>query len=490
MIKHERVAPRATVLIESMRDIGYSLQTALADIIDNSVTAGASTIQLLADTAGCEPCFAVIDDGQGMSSEQLLEAMRPGTRSPLETRCSNDLGRFGLGLKTASFSQCRRLTVVSRAGGKVFGARWDLDEVAKADDWLVEVFDDSHDIRWIDHLGPQGTLVLWEKLDRLTDCDAVGRSSLIDHIDQAADHLEIVFHRYLSGEKGLSKIVISLNGRQLQPFDPFFSSHPATQAGPLETIRIDGHDMTIQTFTLPHHKKVSADEWERYGRKEGYLKNQGFYVYRGKRLIIHGTWFGLARQAELTKLARVRIDMPNGLDADWKIDVKKASAHPPAKVRERLRRIIETIGLSSRRVYTERGRKLVSDSRIPAWVRIQEKDEIVYRINSEHPVLTDFMSNLSELLKHDFKRVIEFAAASIPIDSLFADMGLTPERISSGRISDESIFGVLETTWESLRSAGFNPRDISDMLQVTEPFRSSWDRTKWKIEELIRATQK
>jgi hypothetical protein len=484
--KHERVAPRAAVLIESMRDIGYSLQTALADIIDNSITAGASSIQLLADTTASAPCFAILDDGEGMSDKQLLEAMRPGTRSPLEERSSKDLGRFGLGLKTASFSQCRRLTVVSRANGNAFGARWDLDEVAKSDDWLVEVFDDPHDIPWIDQLGERGTLVVWEKLDRLTDRDGAGRSSLIDHIDQAADHIELVFHRFLSGEKGLSKVSISLNARRLQPFDPFHSTHPATQAGPIETIRIDGHNMTIQAFTLPHHKKVSADEWNRYGRKEGYLKNQGFYVYRGKRLIIHGTWFGLARQAELTKLARVRIDMPNGLDSDWKIDVKKASAHPPAKVRERLRRIIETIGATSKRVYTERGRKLVSESRIPVWVRVQEKNEIIYRLNSEHPVLTEFESNLTDELKRDFRRILELTGASMPIDSLFADIGSTPDQVGSGSMSDDGLIGVLETTWRSLRSGGFAPSDIKDMLQVTEPFRSTWERASWKIEELMR----
>jgi hypothetical protein len=127
----------------------------------------------------------------------------------------------------------------------------------------------------------------------------------------------------------------------------------------------------VQAYTLPHHKK-DPEGWERHAGKAGYLKNQGFYVYRGKRLIIHGTWFGLARQTELTKLARVRIDMPNEMDAEWKIDVKKASAQPPYHIRERLKRIIETLGASSRRVYTARGRRLTADSQLPVWQRIQD----------------------------------------------------------------------------------------------------------------------
>ena len=143
---------------------------------------------------------------------------------------------------------------------------------------------------------------------------------------------------------------------------------------------------------MPHHKKVTPQEWERYAGRAGYLKNQGFYVYRQKRLIIHGTWFGLARQTELTKLARVRIDMPNGLDVEWKIDVKKASAQPPFQVRERLRRIIETIGATSKRVYTARGRVLVTDSRLPVWNRRsgQERNFLPASIQS-HPVLADFV---------------------------------------------------------------------------------------------------
>jgi hypothetical protein len=134
--------------------------------------------------------------------------------------------------------------------------------------------------------------------------------------------------------------MISLNNLPLQPFDPFHSDHPATIRGPEERIRLAGQEVVIQTFTLPHHKKLRPDEWERYAGTAGYLRNQGFYVYREKRLIIYGTWFGLARQENLTKLTRVRVDMPTGLDAEWKMDVKKATAQPPSQIRERLRHLL------------------------------------------------------------------------------------------------------------------------------------------------------
>jgi len=473
------------MLIESMRDIGYSLETALADIIDNSITAKARSIRLLADTTSPDPSLAILDDGEGMMEDELLAAMRPGSRNPLEAREKDDLGRFGLGLKTASFSQCRMLTVASRRDGITCCARWNLDEVARTNQWLVEFLDDFAEVPWIDELGSSGTLVIWEALDRLVEGDGSdARSAFVSRIDDAAEHLELVFHRYLAGERGISKVALFLNGRQLEPFDPFHSSHPATQAGPVEKIKSGGQEVEIQTFTLPHHKKDPA-EWERYAGKAGYLKNQGFYVYRGKRLIIHGTWFGLARQKELTKLARVRIDMPNGMDADWKIDVKKASAQPPYHVRERLRRIIETIGATSRRVYTARGRRLASDSRLPVWQRMQSGNQISYCLNPEHPVFADFAGRLPDELKTNFMRVLEMAATSIPIDALFADISANPEQVSGSGMAEETLTHIVETTFAALRASGIDPEDAMQMMRATEPFRENWSVVSDELNRIL-----
>lgn len=483
-VRTREAAPHAAMLIESMRDIGYSLETALADIIDNSITAKARSIRLLADTTSAQPSLAILDDGDGMTEDELLAAMRPGSRNPLDTRDKNDLGRFGLGLKTASFSQCRQLTVASRKNGVTCCARWNLDEVARTNQWLVEFLDDVSRVPWIEDLGASGTLVIWEALDRLVEGDGIdARSAFVSRIDDAAEHLELVFHRYLAGEQGIRKIALSLNGRQLSAFDPFHSSHLATQAGPVEKIKSGGQEVEIQTFTLPHHKKDPA-EWERYAGKAGYLKNQGFYVYRGRRLIIHGTWFGLARQKELTKLARVRIDMPNGMDAEWKIDVKKASAQPPYHVRERLRRIIETIGATSRRVYTARGHRLASDSRLPVWQRRQNGNEISYCLNPEHPVFVDFSTRLPDELRTDFKRVLEMAATSIPIDALFADISSNPESVAGSEMAEDTLAHIVETTFATLLASGITPEDATQMMRVTDPFRENWN----VVSELLQRT--
>ena len=151
-ITERELPPRASVLVESLRDIGYSLQTALADVIDNSLTAGARKIELLAETHAESPSIGIVDDGKGMTRSELMEAMRPGSRSPLEERPEIDLGRFGLGLKTASFSQCRRLTVLTSRHGVVSTAIWDLDTVAAHDRWLVELPGSAAGIPWVQSL--------------------------------------------------------------------------------------------------------------------------------------------------------------------------------------------------------------------------------------------------------------------------------------------------------------------------------------------------
>jgi len=470
-----------------MRDVGYTLETALADVIDNAIAAGARSIELLAETSGSHPRLAILDDGHGMTANELLNAMRLGSSSPKDVRDSKDLGRFGLGLKTASFSQCRRLTVLTRKDGKVASARWDLDEITDSDDWMVEIPANDSSLPWNSRLAESGTLVIWEKLDRLTDAEAsdTNDAHLVRRLSDAAKHLELVFHRFLAGERSAKRIAILLNGRRLEPFDPFHSNHTATIAGPVETIRIGKHHITLQAFTLPHHKKVTSAEWERYGGPAGYVKNQGFYVYRNKRLIIHGTWFGLARQMELTKLARVRIDMPTGLDAEWKVDIKKASAQPPPQVRVRLRRLIETIGASSRRVYTARGRKLVSDKRLPVWQREQDKNEIRYRINPEHPVVAAFLKRLpSDDFRREFVAIVEMVGAALPIDALFADISGNPAQVAGTPMSPEAIAHVAETTFRQLRGSGLAMGDIRAMLEVTEPFRSNWKVTERILAEV------
>ena len=476
-VREEEVPPRASVLIESLRDIGYSLQTAIADVIDNSLTAGARRIELLAETHVESPTIGILDDGKGMTSSELLEAMRPGSRSPLEVRSETDLGRFGLGLKTASFSQCRRLTVLTSRDGVMSAATWDLDTVASRDRWVVELPDSPDRIPWSERLVCDGTLIVWEKLDRLVGPDGQGdRREFIRQLDETATHLEFVFHRFLSGsENREGRVRIFLNGRALEPFDPFHSHHPATQHHQEETFLLDGKEIRIRPVTLPHHDKVSQEDWKRYAGPEGYVKNQGFYLYRNRRLIVHGTWFRLARQGELTKLSRVLIDMPNDLDADWKIDVKKASAQPPGPVREKLRRIVERIGIPSRRTYTARGARLTDDSRLPVWTRSQDKNRISYGLNLDHPLFSAFAERLDDDPADEFRKLVGLVVSTLPIETLYADVSAYSESVAPQVLSSDDFREIVEGTWRILRQGGHSKSDTESRMRTADPFRTRWE---------------
>lgn len=491
LMRTHNAAPSAASFMESLRDIGYSLETAVADILDNSITAQASDIQIFLNVVGKTAQVAIIDNGKGMTQSELLEGMRPGSKNPLHQRDSNDLGRFGLGLKTASFSQCRKLTVVSRKDGELSAALWDMDFVAREDKWTLQIPEDSEidAIPFVGEIAETGTLVLWEKLDRLEQATEATKLAdyLYESFDIARRHIELIFHRFLEGERPYKKVNITMNGEALVPLDPFNSKHNATILLPNETIQVKGVSIQIQPFILPHHKKVSASEWERYAGDAGYLKNQGFYVYRAGRLIIHGTWFRMAKQAELTKLSRVRVDMPNELDNLWKIDVKKASAQPPLVVRERLKKIIDRIGGASNRVYTQRGRKLVDPTVQAVWARRVDKNEISYEVDTNHPAIRGFLETLEPSQERKFESLLKTIGEYFPVDSLFQDVAGQAEKVVTRITDEESLKDLLELTCSLYRAQDedMTNEEIVTILMKTEPFKSNYDATKVLLKEIM-----
>jgi Histidine kinase-, DNA gyrase B-, and HSP90-like ATPase len=477
-MEDHKAPPQASSLIESMRDIGYSFETALADIIDNSITARSQTIDLLCDADGMSPVIAILDDGIGMTKAELLDAMRPGNKNPLDSRSDGDLGRFGLGMKTASFSQCRRLTVVSLKDSMLSCARWDLDYVSRKNEWLLQILETGElkALPFIERLEKRGTLVIWEKLDRLSD--ETSSTSLKDHVyeqlDIARKHLGLIFHRFLAGEKPLPKVRIRINGREIAAFDPFNTGHPATQRQPEETIPVAGARVVVQPFVLPHHKKASRTDWELYAGDAGYLKNQGFYVYRAGRLIVHGTWFRLIKQSELTKLARVRVDMPIELDHLWKIDVKKASAWPPLIVRQRLKTIIDSIAGASHRVYTERGRRITDANTTSLWSRRVDKNQISYEVNREHPTIAGFVEELDEAQARHLEHLLTIIEKSFPMDAVFSDIAGKPESVDTGSVENDTLTTMIDLTVGYLKAAQMSDTQILEQLRKADPYRSNW----------------
>lgn len=461
--------PSAACLSASMRDLGYSLETAVADLIDNSISAGASSIDILVMSNDQTPLVAILDNGQGMSEAELLRAMRHGALNPRQPRTSLDLGRFGLGLKTASFSQCRLLTVATRKGGRLCGAEWNLDIIDQRDDWILTVLDeeDIPKLPFVERLGREGTIVIWRELDRLLEGGVGARADEIvnEKIEQLTHHLALVFHRFLSGEvKGFRRISMSINGQPVTPFDPFCRTNPATQVLPEETVRIGNARVRMQPYVLPHHSRLSASEYDYYKDRSDFLSNQGVYVYRNGRLMAWGGWFRLVPRGEATKLARVQVDFPNSLDEAWTIDIKKSRAHPPPAVRDRLRQVIDRIVTRSVDVHRKRGTKRFSEVQAPFWERYSGHAGIRYAINAEHPLIESLRKHLPTEDVGTLGVLMDSIAAALPVETIYSDYSTDPKDVGHDAITVEDATEKLRALHRALFNGGAGDRGA--FLQV------------------------
>lgn len=489
LVKEIELIPPASSLIESLRAFGYTFETAVADLIDNSIAASATRIEVHVEDDD-ELRVAVIDNGSGMDIEELLRAMTPGGRSPGEIRDSADLGRFSLGLKTASFSQCRKLTVVTRKNSVTSAVTWDLDLVARRGQWIALAISDVDRLPFVDRIGRHGTAVIWENVDRIAGSELQAGTRARAHtfneqVSAVADHLQVVFHRFMEGDRRMKKVTLEVNGRTLVPFDPFNRNHPATVFLPSEVIHYGGAEILVQPVILPHFSKVDKPTWDRHAGPRGYLRGQGFYIYRNRRLIVDGSWLRLMKQTPLTQLARVQIDIDNALDHEWRIGVRKDSAELPQHVRMRLKEILDRIDLQARRPFTRRGAVKASTQRLPMWDRVQDADTISYRINPSNPVVAVLEEALPEDLRPNLRRLLTLIASSLPLETIFSDIGTDGEKVSSGSITDDVLEEATRLLFGRLADAGLATDDAAEALLAAEPFRSNRKRTLRLLNVLI-----
>jgi hypothetical protein len=488
MARPYHLPPSAASLMASMRDLGYSLETAVADLIDNSITAEATDVQIYCDLSGVEPTLVIADNGRGMTEQQVIAAMRHGTSSPHFQRAANDLGRFGLGLKTASFSQCRSLTVVSKQNGQGAGAEWDLDRVKRSDDWFIAVLDNDEVVRQplFETLGDSGTLIVWRHLDRLFEGESGPKRQEIvnEKLETVERHLSLVFHRYLSGEVKGRKLSIRINGHPVVPFDPFCRRNPATQVLPEETVWINDVAVTMQPYILPHHSRLTIREYDYYQDRSDFISNQGTYVYRNGRLMAWGDWFRLVPKGESTKLARVQIDFPSILDEAWTIDIKKSRARPPNGVRERLRQIVQKIVARSVIVHRGRGQRLFNEVQAPLWERYADHGGIRFAVNMQHPLIQSLYDKLGDVEGRSLKLLLDSIAASLPIEMIYSDYSTSPREVNQ---EDDDVRSIERLN--ALRDVlfGDRPIDHDSFLQVvvsTRLFENQMDLVRQYIAEV------
>lgn len=464
--------PYAPVLMESTRAIGYSLEAAIADIIDNSIAAKATRVEIDFFPVG-DSYISVFDNGIGMDEIAITTAMQYGSYNPLDDRDEFDLGRFGLGLKTASLSQCRKLTVVSCRNGELHGRRWDLDHVISTKKWSLIVLDEDemesisqvHKLIEIGH----GSIVLWQELDRMKAGDHGFGENIGLRMDRVREHLSLVFHRYLSGELGLKKVEIEINRLPVEPLDPFLLKK-STQIMDDETISIQGNKVIIRPYILPHISKLTGDEIRSLGGKDGLRKLQGFYVYRNRRLLVWGTWFRMMRQGDLSKLARVRVDIPNSMDHLWRLDIKKSNATPPEIVRRSLSSVIEKIALSSKRTWTFRSKKETDDSKIHLWNRNKTREEsIVYEVNRDYPLVHMLRSSISADKVRMLDHLLVQIERNLPLNSLYIDLTHDEKFHNDTDTAKSELKPLLEQLLSGCRT-GQERRELAAKLGAIEPF--------------------
>ena len=361
------IAPSAARLTESLRDIGYDFPAAVADIVDNSISAGAEHVSIEIVFEGSDSYVLIADDGEGMSANGLMEALRFGSRRSYH---ANDLGRYGLGLKTASLSQARSLTVLTRRkGGTYISTRMlDLDLVQEHDDWLiVDPVGQERVLAARVHVGADGgTVVLWRNLDRLLPerhpDGGWARRRVETAVRRTREHLSMVFHRFLAGEAGERALVISLNGEKLQPWDPFARAEPATQELPSRSFELVVGDTSgmvrLSRYILPSRDAFSGPGgFEALSGPRKWNRQQGLYIYRADRLVQWGGWAGIRAIDEHTKLGRAALEFDTALDTVFHINVAKMRVSVPPQLRQILEQPIHELAIRADDAYRKTAKR-------------------------------------------------------------------------------------------------------------------------------------
>jgi len=479
--------PRANYLMGSMRFMGYSFCDAVADVIDNSISAGAKIIKVLfPKTPDESPFVGIMDDGHGMSDKELLSAMCYGSQSNEKARDENDLGRFGLGMKSASLSQCKKMTVVSRKKNKINAYRWDYDEVSKnANEGKWYVLKLSNDeiaelpcYEEFEEMKSDGTLVTWEDFDVIRKANG-GQvfQPLTKHRDELLDHLALIYHRFMKEDK----IKFFVNFAEITPLDPFLESRSTLSHSiikqPLKDTNGKEHYIKITPYKLPFVTSMSNEEQKLIGGADNMNKMQGYYIYRGKRLIKYGTWFGLARH-EVSKYGRVKVDIPNSMDDIWKVDVMKKSATIPTELAKLLEKTIADLIEKSTKQTEFRGRKVTKEKekQIYVWDRMEaRKGFYSYSINRDNYFIQAVLQGLPDDKNSKVEMMLREIERNIHIHQMHLDHDVNKIDPKSDEEDISELFeqAVMAVEWQHVMGKDYH--DAVSCILTAEQFRNSED---------------
>lgn len=475
----EEVPPDPVATIESLRSLGYSLESAVADLIDNSIGAEAASTEVTLHWAGSQSWVAVVDDGRGMTEDGLRRAMRIGSWDPRNVREPHDLGRFGFGLKTASFSQCEELTVATRSAGssRLLVRSWDLEHVRSTAKWELRASAPPGTSEILDRLQlrSRGTTVLWRRLTSLVGSDTelddhVTRRRFTDQIVLLEGHLGMTFGRYLARNR--DPFVLRLNTQTVRPWDPFLTSSTWTQRLPPETLRIRGEAMKVEPYVLPYQGRLTTQQQTEAAGPMGWNAQQGFYIYRNDRLITAGTWLGLRglNNADAYNLARISVEIPSSLDSEWSLNITKGTVQPPAVLRQDLARIATETRRRARSVLKSRGGLVGKKGKrtvIPVWQQRRRHGELILSINRQHPLIAQVLASDS-VSPRQLGAILDLIEETIPSAAL--PSASPPDRGTGDGQPPESVVQLARRLYEKFLLDGLTRQQAADKLLACEPF--------------------
>lgn len=484
MSKDKINIPKASTLMGSLRSMGYTFESAVADVIDNSISAHASIVRILFPTNPFDSiAVGIMDNGDGMTDDELFEAMRYGSMASEIERKKDDLGRFGLGMKAASLSQCRNLTVVSFDMNSNLNAyTWDYVYIQKKQNWVIQELTENEisKLPYIDFFieNKKGTLVLWQDFDVISkSSDGQVYETLVDLRKSLENTLALIYHRFLSLST-TSKLKIYINKLSVRPLDPFLEHHPKTTYKKERTIAINDSKgkerlIHIKPFVLPFATDMNESDKKLIGGIENLRTKQGFYIYRNNRLIIWGTWFGLKPRAELTKNARIRVDIPNSLDDIWGIDIKKQNASIPKRILNQLKRtVVEALEISVNQ-QTYRGRTAKIDDDIDyIWDRKEGRNNTYfYQINRESKLYKFVREKISDSDYNYLEILLTEIERNIPTQQMYIDKSNEAIFVEETDSRFDDVFQIAVSIVATLKSASTQSyEDIINGLMKSEPF--------------------
>jgi hypothetical protein len=430
MIKTFELAnPNPEFLIKSIAEQGYSLETALADLMDNSITANATRIEVLTKIDS-EPFILFLgDNGDGMDKASLKKNMQFPSKSPEETRELSDLGRFGLGLKTASFSQTRIFTVLSRKRGsdKFFGLTWDVNHLKNSGKWEM-ILNSDEEINEIiqqytsiskEHLNNSNeftpnTIVVWKGLYKFENYvnEKNKQDALKEEItNTTSEYLSIVFHKFM--ERQNNRLQIRINNTLVNPFNPFPTENSSIRA--LEPLQKEfGKDFVkIQGFVLPNTSiKDDSNTWT--PKNKSLMDMEGLYIYRADRLILFGGWNGLIKKMPRLQLGRLKIDIGNKVDHLFHLNVAKSQINIPHDLKSAFLRAIVDLKTEAQKEFFNHGLKSFkqrpTEHSSELFYKTATNKGVLLRINDEFPLLKSLKSSLNSNQKAELNFILKMSS--------------------------------------------------------------------------------